>query len=440
MAAQGLVYCWGSNVYGAVSDPPGETVLVPRVVAGLRDVRSVALSLEHSCALTNAGEVYCWGGNDRGQIGGASAPPMTCRNAASGSRADRPCQPTPTRVDGIANAVQVAVSSGRSCALLGDYTVRCWGDVGGLGDWSASLGDVRSIALGAMGACAVTSERELRCSGEELERAIHTLDVPNLVAVELSGDTANADGAFACSLDANGGVLCVGDTNFGQLGIGDPVSGSVGTRAVENAKDIALGAAHACAFGSDGAVRCWGKNSNGQVGPAPLVSPSCGSEPCETTPQIVPGLPAVAGIATGGNLSCALAHDSTLWCWGADPFSLGAPLRVGGPWEMGGEECNALVSEITTSLYERVASDHSCGTDSDCVELRLDLSCSATCAAAALPRASADAVAARLADLEKDACPQARALGCVTPDLVCPASNTEAVCNAGYCTREAVSP
>jgi alpha-tubulin suppressor-like RCC1 family protein len=405
-------------------------VLTARLVRGLADVRSVAVSREHSCALTNAGDVYCWGENGRGQVGGASAPRSTCLGAAG----DTPCQPTPTRVEGIAHALQIAVSSGRSCALLSDRTLRCWGDVSALGDFPAKLSDVRRIALGALGACALTSQGELSCSGESTAPVRTPEDVPSLAAVQLSSDTENHS-SFACFLGKDGGLGCSGDSNLGQLGLGTLVANSTGKRVLEHTKDVALGAEHACALGDDGSVRCWGKNSDGQVGPAPLASPSCGSATCESAPQLVPGLPPIIAIAAGGNLSCALAQDDTFWCWGADPLSLGAPFRVAGPWEPNGQVCAPFVDDIAKSVYEAAASGRACTTDADCVEVPLDLSCSKTCAVATLSRTSASAAASLVAQIDRDICPHARELGCAEPDITCPPSATRVACNAGRCTQ-----
>jgi hypothetical protein len=358
---------------------------------------------------------------------------MTCRSDAL-AREDYPCQPTPTRVEAVENAVQVAVSSGRSCALLEDETVRCWGDVNGLGDWPLGLTDVQSIALGAVGACAVTSRGELRCSDQEPELVTPPPAMPSLAAVELSGDTMTNVGSFGCFLVDDGSVLCAGDASRGQLGLGAR-SGSLGERVLEDTKDIALGAEHACALGNDALVRCWGSNTEGQVGPAPLMSPSCGDETCESSPLVVPGLPPIAAIATGGNLSCAVAADGTLWCWGVVPMSLGAPLRVAGPWEAAADVCEDVIGNITTSVYQSAASDHACVTDADCVGVSLNLSCNQTCAVAALSHASAGAAEKLLAELEAGACPEARALGCSTPEVTCPASTSRIACVAGSCTQ-----
>jgi hypothetical protein len=108
---------------------------------------------------------------------------------------------------------------------------------------------------------------------------------------------------------------------------------------------------------------------------------------------------------------------------------------VAGPWEANGNVCAPFVDDIAKSVYEAASSDRSCTSDSDCVEVPLDLSCSKTCAVATLSRASAGAAAALVAQIDRDTCPHARELGCAEPNLSCPPSETRAVCNAGRCTQ-----
>ena len=431
VVAAGSVYCWGKNAYGQDGEPGGQVVPTPHLVSGLNDVSSIAVSPEHSCALTTKGGVYCWGANDHGQVGSASAPALTCRNSTLGASADSPCQPTPQLVAGIGNAVQVAVSSRRSCALLADHSARCWGDVAALGDWPAPLTNVQAIALGDAGACALSSAGELSCSAQEQE-AVQAATSTKLAAIALSRDAATVN-ASTCFLGADGGVNCAADPSLAQQGIAGSADGK---GVLDHIRQIALGAEHACALGADGLVRCWGNNSHGQVGPAPLTSPTCGTSNCESLPQLVQGLPPITAIAAGGNLSCALATDQTLWCWGADLdlLSVGGPLRIAGPWEPHGDACGPFVAQLSQSIDESVAVDRSCTADADCAEVSLNVACDPTCAVSALPLAAAASASKRIARIESDSCTQARALGCAEPVIACATTSaTRAACRAGAC-------
>lgn len=70
---KGLV-CWGSDLSGQLGDDEAlayKTSATP--VRGLREVSTVAVSEQHSCALTRAGALYCWGSNADGQLGTLAA-------------------------------------------------------------------------------------------------------------------------------------------------------------------------------------------------------------------------------------------------------------------------------------------------------------------------------------------------------------------------------
>jgi hypothetical protein len=434
VAADDRLYCWGDNLYGqAAADPTDTTVDAPRLVSGLANVDSVALSGEHACALTTQGDVYCWGLNDVGQVGAASAPENTCPDYVLDRPSDYPCQPEPTRVEGVSDAVEIAVGRRTSCALLGDGKLQCWGEL------SADLLELISITEHATGlemgpddACALI-EGGLNCT---LDLSFMEGLIFPTSGVRLGPSSPDSDsGCFIGSVDRD--VVCFGGNQFGQLGIGRLTSPETASPALAGVVDLALGEAHACAVRDDGRVFCWGRNTLGAVGPTSLASPPCGSHTCEPSPVEVAGLPPIEAIAAGGDRTCALAAGGTLWCWGGQNASdLGAPLRVAGPWEQNGGTCANLLDVIAESRRDAVVlTDHACETDADCVEVWLDLSCSQTCAAAALPQAAAESAATLIARIDQDACPQARELGCQEPEVTCPERTTRAICNAGYCTR-----
>ena len=64
------IKCWGKNSYGQLGDgtttPSSST---PVDVSGITTATSIALGLEHSCALLTGGAIKCWGWNYHGQLG-----------------------------------------------------------------------------------------------------------------------------------------------------------------------------------------------------------------------------------------------------------------------------------------------------------------------------------------------------------------------------------
>jgi alpha-tubulin suppressor-like RCC1 family protein len=121
---------------------------------------------------------------------------------------------------------------------------------------------------------------------------------------------------------------------------------------------IAVGAQHVCVLPGDGTVICWGDNTVGQLGNGAFADPNAPagdilrlntvvtSEPGvgETCDQLAEqvelchggsnALSGVVAITAGASHTCALLHDTTVRCWGANaPFDGG----IGGLFYSGGQ-------------------------------------------------------------------------------------------------------
>jgi alpha-tubulin suppressor-like RCC1 family protein len=122
------------------------------------------------------------------------------------------------------------------------------------------------------------------------------------------------------------------------VGLLAPVSAVAGMTAVTTPAAagtlpvVSSGGDHSCALMPDQSVWCWGHNTSDELGTSGFNE--------STVPVRVTGIPAATGIGVGYSHSCAIATGSDyIWCWGSDAFGeLGngtvkydsAPVRVTG--------------------------------------------------------------------------------------------------------------
>lgn len=69
LKADGTVWTWGSNMFGALGDGTERSRYVPKQVAGLTDAIDIAAGRGFSVALKSDGTVWGWGSNIVGQLG-----------------------------------------------------------------------------------------------------------------------------------------------------------------------------------------------------------------------------------------------------------------------------------------------------------------------------------------------------------------------------------
>src|SRR5438876_452365 len=231
-----------------------------------------------ACMRLRDGTVQCWGRNYSGQLGNGDG------NLTNSS--------VPVTARGVATATSVGTGDARTCALLGDGTVQCWGvgDSGQRGDGTFNNISTVPVAVVGMGG------------------ARH---LTNAVAVA-------ARGYHSCALLGDGTVRCWGRNVDGQLGNGtvaDPATGPPGSSTpvqvsgITGAAAVIAGGYHTCALLADGTAWCWGRSDDGQLGNGARASAS--------TPVPVGGITGAVAVSAGVLHSCALLADGTVKCWGA---------------------------------------------------------------------------------------------------------------------------
>ncbi len=198
--------------------------------------------------------------------------------------------------------VSLHVGLGRTCAILDDGALRCWGsgylghaeDVGVVGDNEDPAdvpdvptgGAVKSVALGGNFTCLLYEEGNVRCFGNNSSGELgygHTDDIfepPSELDDVSLGEPAKqivAAGSFTCAVLESGAVRCWGRFHLGCSGYGteeddvgdDEVPSDEAAIEVGNAvEELSAGGAYVCALlaGGDGRVRCWGFAINGGLG------------------------------------------------------------------------------------------------------------------------------------------------------------------------------
>ena len=229
------VTCWGSGALGQLgSSGVGSSAGID---AGVGNISDLAVGANHSCAVAGSGEVFCWGDNTSGQLGSGAvgfssiptqvlgmttdfilATKVAASNATTcvllsttavmcfgdntfgvlGQGTEGGTSAIPTIVPGLSNvtAIQAASRGEGMCALLGDKTVKCWGqnDYGDVGNGdnhlqtspiqvveapvegvSAPLANVATLG----GSCVTTTAGEVKCWGSNIFGEAGNGNIPN---------------------------------------------------------------------------------------------------------------------------------------------------------------------------------------------------------------------------------------------------------------------
>jgi alpha-tubulin suppressor-like RCC1 family protein len=330
--------------------PPSEPAAATTAVtpeAALTNVRSIEAGYYHSCAILTNRQVRCWGYNENGQLGDGSEDDSTTAVTVRNASDTGPLQ----------NVVQLALGDYHSCALLTNKQVRCWGkgDYGALGggDFDDSslpvtvrnvgdtgpLQNVLQIGGESDGACAVLTNHQVRCWGEDdygqlgnglpEENSNLPVTVKGVGGSGVLTGIARLGGGYDnnCAATQTGQGRCWGYVGAGALGNGTDTSDSPVPVVVRNAGNgqpltgitqITQGGYHGCARLTNGQARCWGDNDEGE--------PGTGGTNDNTRAVLVrlPNGSPLTGIVTikaGDYSTCALLDTGRVRCWGEDEYA-----------------------------------------------------------------------------------------------------------------------
>ena len=314
LGASGTLYSWGNNFSGQLGDGTTTQRLTPVIVPmpGVQ-LRHVAAGGSFAVALDAAGDVWAWGDNGQGYLGDGT---ITHR-------------PTPGRVIGLPEIVELDAGHGHSLALDAEGGVWAWGrnNNGQLGDHSVRqlssatrtrpMTPAASLSAGDEHALAITDDGALwawggNSHGQLGDGTLITRGTPQPVPGLTDVEAAAAGGRHSLAI-VHGAVLQWGETPVGAAGsvirVDQQSPGPVvGLPAGTNATQVAAGEAFSAALLADGTVWTWGGNQEGQLGDGTSVGRSNAAP--------VPGLTGVVSLSSDYGHTLALKADGTVWAWG----------------------------------------------------------------------------------------------------------------------------
>ena len=311
--------CWGSSTNGQVGNGTYTRQDTPVQIAP-PPWTSVSVGAALACAIRGDGSLWCWGS---GQVGDGTTVRLF---------------PTPITSQTWS---AVAVGSDQACAIeAGTQALYCWGENGngelGTGDAVEHKTPVlvtaqswTAISAGAYHTCG-RSDMGLECWGLDSSGQLGVNSTfPETTPVVLAGGpTAGVlelGEYHSCAIDASGTLWCWGLNGGGQLGLGDYGNRYLPSGLTGTWRDVSGGQFHTCAIATDGSLSCWGYNAYGQVG-QPATTPNV------LSPARVGNDTSWAHVTAGGNHTCGLHADGSLWCWGDNSLGqlgIGAPATAG---------------------------------------------------------------------------------------------------------------
>ena len=320
----GTAWCTGWNDQGAtgMNTTAGQLSTFTQVESSAQ-WSSLSTGTMHTCAIRKDGTLWCWGRNFENQLG-TNEPGFYAQPTQERSQAE--------------NWSSLQAGQRHVCAVKTDGTLWCWGDntngKTGLdsGDGreyrpqqeATSSGAWESVAATNFHSCGIKSDGTLWCWGRNSQGELGVDDIGDDIFVPTQEATASLAWAssgvgngFSCALKTDDTLWCWGRNLAGRTALGTEDGNTlVPTHVAASGDDwhsLSVGRNHACAIKNDHTLWCWGSNEwSGATG----LDTYEGATLYPT--QVTHAGDNWAFVSAGDDHSCAVKHDDTLWCWGAD--------------------------------------------------------------------------------------------------------------------------
>lgn len=253
----GSLRCWGGNGRGQLglgdtsprgASPATVPAVLPSVDVGLATVSTVVLGHAERTCITSATTLECWGSNQFGELGLGNTVPFGSAPGQMGSALPA--------VDVAGPAQQVSLGSFHSCALRLDQVV-CWGLNGAgqlgnrvaggtFGDEPGEMGSslvpvalgqgAKRVAAGTAHTCALLGDGTVKCWGDNSAGQLGLEDLairpdPSSAPIQLGRRALDVvtGNTHTCALLDDGTVKCWGGNEYGQCGTPTGHGGTAGT-------------------------------------------------------------------------------------------------------------------------------------------------------------------------------------------------------------------
>jgi alpha-tubulin suppressor-like RCC1 family protein len=246
------------------------------------------------------------------------------------------CDPAVCAGNGTGVPVQATalfVGRYKTCVILGDGGVACWGAIVGDGtplirvrpERIEGLSDTTTMSIAEHHACVLKANGDVYCWGDnDLGQLADGTNATSLTPKRIEGippvTKLSSGRAHTCveTSESPANAYCWGANDFGQVGNGDtkPVRTPVKVNLPDGLEKVSSGGQHTCAALINQSVYCWGNNQRGQLGVPAMTTPSGYS----TTPVLIPDLGQIERVYGGDEYSCARTSSDTGSCWGANDY------------------------------------------------------------------------------------------------------------------------